>query len=118
MSGIRIHHPTLRNCVLLVPHPGEFRRGLKVYNKGRKPKDYRIELDSEGNCIVSDTVWLRLQEARGDFIILNEVSDPPSQIVGFQEGTVEIPATYKQLNGIAREFAPPGLKTYIGRAHG
>lgn len=115
MAGIRIHHPTHKSCILLVPHPGEFRRGLRTYNKGRKPKEYRIELDSDGNCIVSETVWMRLQEAKAPFIVLNEVLDPPKQTLGFNDGTVEVPATYKQIADVVREIAPPGVKTYIRR---
>lgn len=81
MGGIRIHHGELRNCVLLVPHPGDPRTG-------RRPKDYRITLDGDGDCIVSETVWRRLEEARGSglsphaFIILNEVADPPAIRLG------------------------------------
>ena len=78
MSGIRIHHPTKRNCALLIPHPG---------NGTRKPKTYRIVLDTEGDCIVSDTIWQRLQEARAagwphELIIANVVTTPPRQFVG------------------------------------
>jgi len=116
MSGVRIHHPTHKNCIMLVPHPGEFRRGLKIYNKGRKAKDYRIVLDAEGNCIVSETIWQRLQEAKAPFIILNTVENPPPQYLNMREGTYEIPATYRQLQDAIKEIAPPGVKTLIKEA--
>lgn len=113
MPGLRIHHPTHRNCVMLVPHPGEIRSLFgKVQNKGRKPKDYRITLDAEGNCIVSEVVWKRLQEAGASFVILNEVPDPPSQSLTMQEGTYMEPAVYKEIQKAVHEVAPPGVKTF------
>ena len=113
MSGIRIHHPTHRNCIMLVPHPGETKNMWgKTLNKGRKPKDYRIQLDNEGNCIVSDTVWKRLQEAGASFIVLNEVPDPPAQNLSMAEGSYHEPAVYKEIAKAVHEVAPPGVKTF------
>lgn len=117
MPGVRIHHPTERNCALLVPHPGETKSFMRTHNKGRKPKEYRIVLDNEGNCIVSETVWSRLREAGANFIVLNEVQDPPPQIVGFKEGPEETPAVKKEINKIIREIAPPGVTVYVTRHH-
>lgn len=118
MPGVRIHHATERNCVLLVPHPGEIKGLIRTRNRGRKPKDYRIELDNEGNAIVSDTVWRRLQEAGANFIVLNEVPNPPSQIVGFVDGEVATPAVKKEINRAIRDIAPAGVTTYVTRHHG
>lgn len=114
MAGIRIHHPTLREASLLVPHPGDAATG-------RKGKDYVLRLDSEGNVIVSETVWTRLQEAQAaganhGFIVLNEVADPPTINVT-QGGAVTDPLltqpTYEQVGDIAAEFAPPGMVATI-----
>lgn len=46
-----------------------------------EPKTYYIKLDDLGNVIVSETIWMRLQQAGwGDqFLILNEVKQPPAQ---------------------------------------
>lgn len=119
MPGVRIHHATLRNAVILIRHPGEIKKTFKTYNKGRKPKDYRIQLDNEGNCIVSEVVWKRLQEAGAkDFIILNEVADPPRQTLSFKEGTFEEPATYRMIGEALKEIAPPGVKAYVRRHSG
>lgn len=120
MPGIRIHHIELKNCVLLVQHPGEIKSFLRTKNKGRKPKEYRIRLDNDGNCIVSETVWMRIQEAGAGskFIVLNEVADPPTLTVGMHEGTYETPAMFKEIEGAIREIAPPGVKTYIRRHNG
>lgn len=78
MSGLRIHHPTKRNCALLIPHPG---------GESRAPKTYRIVLDTHGDSIVSEIVWQRLEEARAagwphELIVANVVSSPPTQRIG------------------------------------
>lgn len=118
MSGLRIHHLTERNCLLLVPHPGEIRGLFRTRNRGRKPKEYHIRLDNEGNCIVSETIWNRLQEVGANFIILNEVIDPPVQTLGFLDGIVETPSVKKEVNRAIKEIAPPGAKTYVTRHNG
>lgn len=115
MSGLRIHHTSHRNCTIIVEHPGEIKSFLKTKNKGRKAKDYHIRLDNEGNCIVSEVIWKRLQETGEDgFIVLNEVQDPPVQYAGFILGTVETPPIYKKIEGALREIVPRGVVTYIG----
>lgn len=110
MSGLRIHHPTLRNCVLIVPHPGDPRTG-------RRSKNYEIHIDNEGDAIVSNTVWGRLMEARQsglskhDFILMNTVLHPPTQGIGINTGVFETERKkiYKQILDVAQEFAPDGI---------
>jgi hypothetical protein len=98
---------------MLVPHPGEIKTMFgRTLNKGRKPKDYRIQLDSDGNCIVSEIVWKRLQEAGASFIVLNEVPDPPDQFLSMDEGSYHEPAVYKEIAKAVHEVAPPGVKTF------
>jgi hypothetical protein len=106
MSGLRIHHTGgLRNCVLIVPHPGNA--------SGRKPKDYHVHIDNDGDAMVSETVWARLEEARGSglsphgFILLNTVLHPPTQIFGW--GQTEEKKIYKQISDVAQGFAPNGV---------
>jgi hypothetical protein len=102
VSGLRIHHPTLRNCVLVVPHPGM-----------PNPVDIHITLDNEGDAIVSETVWQHLLEARQsqlsvhEFILLDVVEHPPTQGIGW--GETERKRMYKQMADVAREFAPDGV---------
>lgn len=89
MAGIRIYHPVLRSHILRVPHPGDERTG-------RRPKDYFIQLDAEGNCIVSETVWMRLEEARlsgfsqHGLAVLNVVERPPCLQVGNDHGSLPV----------------------------
>lgn len=79
MAGIRIHHPTLTNCTLLLPHPGD-------PASGRKAKDYHLRLDANGDTIVSTTVWERIQEAKRagfdpGFVMVNTVEKPPDLVL-------------------------------------
>lgn len=136
--GVRIHHPSLRNCALLIPHPGDPRRTSQRPD-GRRPKDYVIRLDAEGQTIVSETVWRRLQEARKsglsphEFIVLNEVANPPTQFVGslsparvlptlrqlpdgriIEDGAVQT-TQGKNVQQVAQEFAPKGFKARLSR---
>jgi hypothetical protein len=106
MSGLRIHHPTLRDVVLVIPHPGNA--------QGRRPKDYHIHIDNDGDAIVSETVWMRLEEARGSglsphkFLLMNTVLDPPTLVIGDGAPT-ERKRMYRQMQDIAQEFAPDGV---------
>ena len=85
MPGLRLHHPTLTDTTLIVPHPG----GGEICPG---PKDFHIRIDSEGNTIVSETVWRGLQECKGygfdhQLAYVNEVANPPTQGIGFQPPT-------------------------------
>lgn len=78
-QGLRLHHPTQRACVLLIPHPGD-------PATGRRPKTYHVELDGQGDVIVSETVWRRLEEARAagwphGLMLSNVVGNPPKQTI-------------------------------------
>lgn len=122
MAGIRIHHPSLRSCVLLIPHPGDA-------NTGRNPKDYHIHLDEEGDSIVSTTVWMRLRQARDsglsphEFIVLNEVVNPPMimmdentaprKVVVYRQHSDGVSDT--ELLAVAQRFAPKGIAPRITR---
>lgn len=117
MSGLRIHHPSLHSCILQVPHPGN--------SEGRSPKDYVIHLDSEGYSIVSETVWMRLEEARisghsiHQFMLVNVVGDPPTVQIGglrtitkvFRQNSHHVSDT--NLEGIAQQYAPSGIRARI-----
>lgn len=122
MSGLRIHHTSVTDATLIVRHPG----GGKG-NPNRKPKDYYVHLDSNGDTIVSETVWQRLQQAfRGQtlpFVVLNEVPDPPDLIVGDPNAGQRFERAFRldqdgevrdsDLQSIAQSFAPRGVRPRI-----
>lgn len=122
MPGIRIHHPEARDVVLLIPHPGD-------PETGRAPKDYHIHVDADGYSIVSETVWRRLEEARGSglsphqFLVVNEVPDPPALVISQAEAAplkrvmVQTPDGIKEarLQEAAQLFAPRGVTARITR---
>jgi hypothetical protein len=108
MPGLRIHHATEHSCLLLVRHPG---------GPGRRSKNYHIKLDLDGNCIVSETVWKRLQEAGANFIVLNEIKDPPVQVMGFEDPIYK-PATKTEIEGVIREITPAWVKPKLVEFNG
>lgn len=79
MPGVRIHHRTRRDCVVQIPHLGR--------QTPSGPKLYNVTLDAEGDAIVSETVWQRVQEALGllgqpsVFLVMNQVQEPPALIL-------------------------------------
>lgn len=118
-EGIRIHHPTLSSCTLLVPHPGKVENGKQVY----RAKDIWVRLDENGDCLVSEGVWEQLLEAKTEgfspheFIIVNTVTDPPAQTVGDVSPESER-RMYRQVNEALQEIAPPGIKPRVVRGGG
>ena len=78
MPGVRLHHVTQRHKTFRMEHYG---RMIKHPDGSLRPKVYDIPIDDGGNCIVSETVWMRIQEAGygHEFLIMNEVAQPPSQ---------------------------------------
>lgn len=122
-KGLRIHHPTERNVVLLVPIPA------KRPDLGGTAKDMRIHIDENGESIVSEGVWSELLRAKEsglsahEFIVLNEVPDPPTIVAGPGLKNLEPMRTMKEqqpgtiyeseLQAIAQQFAPKGLNARI-----
>jgi hypothetical protein len=122
-KGLRIHHPTERNVILLVPLPA------KRPELGGVPKDMHIHLDENGDSIVSSGVWddLLLSKESGlsmhEFVILNEVPDPPTILSGPGVRGAQVKRTVKEtqpgtlydteLQAIAQQFAPKGVKARI-----
>lgn len=76
------------------------------------PKIYNVTLDSEGDAIVSATVWARIQEALAlipgapqMFLYMNEVQEPPTQVIG---GSPERDRRVFLQTDALREIAPTG----------
>lgn len=108
MSGLRIHHPTLRNAVLRVPVPAKSARGAA--------KDIHVTIDPDGYSLVSEGVWNELQRAKAHgadhaFLIVNEVPDPPTLRIG--DGVENHRRTYRQEHDALRELAPVGLAARV-----
>lgn len=111
--GIKIHHNELRNCTLVIAHPGDA-------STGRKPKDYFVPIDSEGNSLVSETVWMRLEQARESgvsphtFFIIGDTENPPPINLGFgMSPTAQQQEVYRQMQDAIEEIAPPGVQPRI-----
>jgi len=86
-EGVRINHPTIRSETIALHHDpttvGKDHRG--ELNRNRRAKTYYINVDSNGDALVSHTVWIRIQEAQSrsnvaagqHFTLQNTVSEPP-----------------------------------------
>lgn len=117
MSGVRIKHPQLTNCTLVVPHPG----GVDINGTPslRRPKDYHVDLDNDGVAVVSETVWKRLEQARimgmseHNFLVLNEIADPPPLALGAIADKRRHQPTVKVDGDVLRGIAPPGAQPRV-----
>lgn len=122
MSGLRIHHPTERNVVLLVPIPA------KRPDLGGIPKDVYVHLNDMGDALVSAGVWneLMISKESGlsahEFVILNEVANPPTLVMGPDVKPMTTKRAMREtpdgiydakLQAIAQQFAPHGIGVQI-----
>ena len=107
MAGLRVHHSTLRNGVLQIPVLAKTKRGTQ--------KQVQLHLDSEGNALISQGVWDELVAAAQVFdgniglLVLNEVPDPPAQIIG---GTAELRETWTLTPNGVQQVAPAAVHTH------
>ena len=112
MAGVRIHHPTLRSCTLLLWEPEH--KDPRSQGGVRKAKKRPLLIDENGDSIVSETVWQRLQQAYAQgriaaepFIVLNEIPDPPKLVVSNRSATQHAGPTFEAKIGDAiRQIAP------------
>lgn len=137
MSGVRIHHPTARNCVVLLPdegrkiqrfdgagnpvwydqtpslHPVETHPGAP----NSKPWRYKsrwVQVDDQGDAIVSLTVWQRIQQLpHNQWMFLNAVSDPPGQTLGSDAKAV--PVSVQEQRAL-RDIAPSYVHVSVTRS--
>lgn len=93
MPGVRLHHPTLRSCTFTVEdvlRPYRTPYTCPVCSVAHNApvthshKTYHLDLDSEGDIIVSETVFAHLKTLPGLAGLLpkNEVQKPPDLVVG------------------------------------
>lgn len=92
MAGVRLHHPTARNCrftivendkpypVPYVCTPPEF-GGCGITHMF---KTHHLNLDETGSVIIGDVLYekVKLQLAANGFVVANEVKKPPTIGVG------------------------------------
>lgn len=104
MPGIRIQHPSLRNCTYTLIHYGRPLKTIihcRVCGLEHHHKTYHLALDSAGEVIVSETVYQRLKEAGLEELrAASEVARPEAQRIvlnGFRA-----PLVVSRENGMRR----------------
>jgi hypothetical protein len=93
---------------------------------GKGTHEIPIHLDENGDSIVCEDIWNYLQEAhhahfaRNEFVILNEILDPPTLVLGSENKRVKHVKTMRDngvseahLLAVAQTFAPKGVKPRI-----
>jgi hypothetical protein len=126
VSGIRIHHPTLRpppgaeHTVYVVETPIEYPLPYlcPLCNRAEPHKSIHLRLDASGDCIVSRQVYeaLRKVEGMGGLEVSNEVLTPPPLLLG----AVELPkqhVVHLPMNGQRKhpDSYNPGRTKYESR---
>ena len=99
MPGVRIQHPTERNCTFTLVEPTVPYRGepidCSVCHTVHTFKTWHIKLDESGAGIVSPEVIERLWRIPlNPFQIANEVEKPPEQKLFLP--TLRVPVTVKE----------------------
>lgn len=91
MPGIRLQHPTRRNCRYLVVEPIPYKEPFQcpppqLGGCGRTHiwKTYHLNLDETGSVVVSTGVYERIKSVvhRDGFVLANEVTEPPTVVAG------------------------------------
>lgn len=112
MPGVRIHHREKHDCIVQIPRPAQL-----AGNPAVAPNN--IRLDINGDAIVSEGVLAELREAfrllamPSVFLILDEVKEPPTLIVGGAPGRPK--RVYRMTDGELREQPPQREALHVGR---
>lgn len=121
MAGIRLHHPTLRSCTLVVELEKEWSsRKPRMCPKCEKEHDRKaihLDLDANGDRIVSQEIYeslLTVHLAGMEYV--NEIEKPPTQLIG----AVEQPKIHVVENRLsesknATPFYKPEISKYKSR---
>lgn len=121
MSGIRLHHPTLNSCTLVVELAETYHnrkpRWCVGCDKEHDRKSIHIRLDSTGHVFVSPEV---LESLRPVFLagmeVVNEVEKPPTQLLGaVDQPTVHVVENKLDTAKNAEPFYKPGITKYEAR---
>jgi len=85
MSGIRLHHPSLRSCTYTLIHEGRAvadPEGIAcaVCNRRHYHKTYHLALDAVGDVVVAEEVYAHVKDAGLDELkVLGEIKKPEPQ---------------------------------------
>lgn len=85
MPGIRLHHPSLRNCTYTLIHEGRpvaSPEGIEcaVCNRRHYHKTYHLALDAIGDVVVAEEVYAHVKDAGLDELkVLGEIRSPEPQ---------------------------------------
>lgn len=85
MPGIRLHHAELRNCTVAVECVRGYAQpySCPLCNVTHRYKTVHLNLDNEGDVIVSTGVWEDLRDVPGlPFTYDADVASPPALIIG------------------------------------
>jgi hypothetical protein len=87
MSGVRLRHPTLTNCVFTVEDVDRpYRSPIQclMCKETHYVKTYHLRLDGGGTVIVSPEILGQLKKlpALAGLTVENEVTKPPAQTIG------------------------------------
>lgn len=86
MSGIRLHHDTLRNCTVAVECKRGYRQPYQcpLCNVIHTHKTVHLTLDNEGDVVVSTGVWNKDLKNHPNLHLAyaNDVASPPALVIG------------------------------------
>ena len=105
MPGIRIQHPTLRNCTYTLIHQGRPLTApirCRVCGLTHHHKTYHLALDGAGEVVVSETVFERLKEAGLDELKPKGKVPKPEPIRIVMNGPSAAPLVVSRENGTRR----------------
>ena len=95
MPGVRLHHPTLSGCLFIVPvahRPYKVPYTCPTCRTIHQVKTYHLNLDAQGDTIVSVEIYDRLKEVDlAGMTFENEVANPPPITLNLGGG----PLTFK-----------------------
>lgn len=119
MAGVRLHHPWLSACTLVVELEVAYANGqakvCPLCGKEHLRKSLHLSLDAGGNVIVSKQVFAQLQKVfLAGMEVMNEVAAPPPLSIGaVEQPKVEVSET--NLNGNGHRFYVPPKTKYESR---
>ncbi len=83
-GGVRLHHKTLKNCVLAIEAVRPYKEPYQCPLCGmiHLNKTVHLTLDGNGDVIVSKVAWKELKDLPGlPLEVANEVTKPPALIL-------------------------------------